>query len=75
MRILSRMLVLLGLVILVAGIYMLFRNWVDIKTLYAVANANRSTPFYNPWNDILIMAALTALGGFITGLGISMPKR
>lgn len=75
MQVLSRLLLLIGLVVLVAGLVMLGKNAIDVDKLVAVANANRSTSYFNPNQQILIMAALTTVGGFLTGLGLTMPRR
>ena len=60
MRIVSRVLAVIGFLVLVVGGVMLAKNAIDINQLHAVANANRSTPFYSPLNDVLITASLAA---------------
>ncbi|MFC4426544.1 hypothetical protein [Deinococcus navajonensis] len=74
MRVLSRMLLLVGLIVLVVGLVFLGKNIIDINQLHAVAYANKSNEGANPNQQVLLMAALTTLGGFLTGLGLSMPK-
>lgn len=72
MRIVSRVLVVIGFLVLVVGGVMLAKNAIDINQLHAVANANRSTPFYSPLNDVLITASLAAGGGLLLGLGLGL---
>lgn len=74
MKILSRTLIIVGLLVLVSGGVMLAKNAIDINQLHAVAVSMRSSGFPNPLNDVLITAALASVGGFLTGLGLSMPK-
>ena len=74
MRVLSRLLLLIGLIVLVVGLVFLGKNIIDINQLHAVAYANKSNEGANPNQQILLMAALTTIGGFLTGLGLSMPK-
>lgn len=74
MRVLSRVLLLTGLIVLVVGLVFLGKNIIDINQLHAVAYANKSIEGANPNQQILLMAALTAIGGFLTGLGLSMPR-
>lgn len=75
MRVLSRLLLLIGLIVLVAGLVFLGKNAIDVDKLVAVANSNRSTSYFNPNQQILLMAALTTVGGFLTGLGLSLTRR
>ncbi|UBV42224.1 hypothetical protein LAJ19_11405 [Deinococcus taeanensis] len=75
MRILSRVLVTFGVIVLIAAAILLGKDVIDINQLHAVANANRSTNFPSPLNNVLLTTGLTAVGGFLTGLGLSMPKR
>lgn len=75
MKVLSRVLLLVGLIILLVGAGLLFKDIIDINQLWAVANANRSTSFFNPRQEVMIMAALAAIGGFLMGLGLSLPRR
>lgn len=75
MRIFSRVLVLLGLIVVVASALLLGKDVIDINQLHAVANANRSATFPSPLNNVLITYALSVVGAFLTGLGLSMPKR
>lgn len=75
MRIFSRVLVLLGIVVVLASALLLGKDVIDINQLHAVANANRSATFPSPLNNILITYVLSLAGAFLTGLGLSMPKR
>ncbi|RJF72663.1 MULTISPECIES: hypothetical protein [Deinococcus] len=75
MKILSRILVLLGIIVVIASAILLGKDVIDINQLHAVANANRSSSFPSPLNNVLITYALSVVGAFLTGLGLSMPKR
>ncbi|GAA5436753.1 hypothetical protein ACMT4L_20670 [Deinococcus sp. A31D244] len=75
MQLLSRLATALGLIILVVAAILLGKDVIDINQLHAVANANRSTNFPSPLNGVLITAGLAALGGLLTGLGLSLPAR
>ncbi|CAM3961053.1 hypothetical protein [Deinococcus frigens] len=75
MKIVSRIVVALGLVALVASLLLLGKDVIDINQLHAVANANRSTSFPTPLNNVLITFVLAVLGGFLLGLGITLPRR
>ena len=74
MKIISTLFLGVGFVVLLIGAGLLFKNIIDINQLWAVANANRSTPFFNPRQEVMIMASLLVIGGFLLGLGLSMPK-
>lgn len=75
MQIVSRIVVALGLVAFVAALLLLGKDVIDINQLHAVANANRSTSFPSPLNNVLITFVLAVLGGFLLGLGVSLPRR
>lgn len=74
MRILSRLLVLVGVIVIVVSAVLLGKDVIDINQLHAVANANRSTNFPSPLNTVLITYGLSVVGAFLTGLGVSMPR-
>ena len=69
MRIVSRVLAVIGFLTLVAGGVMLAKNAIDINQLHAVAVSNNRS-FNNPLNDVLITAALASGGGLVLGLGL-----
>ncbi|PTA67707.1 hypothetical protein [Deinococcus arcticus] len=75
MSLLSRVALLLGVVLLIAAAVLLGKDVIDINQLHAVANANRSTNFPSPLNNVLITVALAAAGGFLAGLGLRRPGR
>lgn len=75
MNILSRLLLLLGVVIIIVSGVLLGKDVIDINQLHAVANANRSTNFPSPLNNVLITYGLALLGAFLLGLGLSLPRR
>ncbi|MBX8465465.1 hypothetical protein, partial [Deinococcus sp. RIT780] len=63
MQLLSRLALAVGLILLVVAAVLLGKDVIDINQLHAVANANRSTNFPSPLNNVLITAGLAALGG------------
>ncbi|MEW6420471.1 MAG: hypothetical protein AB1511_01925 [Deinococcota bacterium] len=75
MQVLSRIALLLGVVIILVTAFLLAKNVIDINQLHAVANANRSKDFPSPINNVLLMAGLALIGGFLTGLGLALPRR
>ncbi len=74
-KVLKVILSILGALVLIAGIIMLAKNWIDINRLLAVANANRSAGYFDPMRQVLIMAGLSTLRAFLLGLGLAMPKQ
>ena len=74
MKIFSRLLLVLGAVIIVVSGLLLGKDVIDINQLHAVANSNRSTNFPSPLNNVLITYGLSLLGAFLLGLGLSMPR-
>ena len=75
MTIVSRIVVALGLAIFVVSLLLLGKDIIDINQLHAVANANRSTNFPSPLNNVLITFGLAVVGGFLLGLGLTLPRR
>lgn len=75
MKILKILFALLGLVGLAVGGYYLFQSWLEVRNLWAIANANRSSSSVNPTNMVLLTAALAAGGGLLLGLGIGLPGK
>jgi uncharacterized membrane protein (Fun14 family) len=75
MKIVSRIVVALGLAIFVVSLLLLGKDVIDINQLHAVANANRSTNFPSPLNNVLITFGLAVVGGFLLGLGLTLPRR
>ncbi|MFN4252663.1 hypothetical protein [Deinococcus sp.] len=75
MQLLSRLALAVGLILLVVAAVLLGKDVIDINQLHAVANANRSTNFPSPLNNVLITAGLAALGGLLTGLGLTRARR
>ena len=75
MQILSRALFLIGLIVVIASLVYLAMNVIAINQLHAVAYANKSNEGPNPVNNLLIMAGLGIVGGFLAGLGLTMPRR
>lgn len=76
MAVFSRYLFLiLGLVVLLVGLGFLAKNAIDIDRLHAVAVSDRSAGFYNPLQQVLLMAGLTTVGGILTGLGLGALRK
>ncbi len=75
MKIVSRIVVALGLALFVVSLLLLGKDVIDINQLHAVANANRSTNFPSPLNNVLITFGLAVVGGFFLGLGLTLPRR
>lgn len=72
MRLFARLLLALGLLVVVASALLLGKDVIDINQLHAVANANRSTNFPSPLNNVLITYGLAVLGAFLLGLGLGL---
>ncbi|GAB3705543.1 hypothetical protein [Mariniluteicoccus flavus] len=75
MRILKAFLLVCGLVGLGLAGYYLFNAWVDIRSMMAIANANRSAEFVSPWGKVSISFWVAALGGLLLGAGLTLPMR
>lgn len=75
MAIFARIVALLGLVLVIVAAVFLAKTVIDINQLHAVANANRSTTFFNPVYNVIWTAAAAAVGGLLTGLGVGMMTR
>lgn len=75
MRFLKALLLLTGLVGLGVAGYYLFNAWVDIRSMMAIANANRSAEFASPWTRVITSFWVGALGGLLAGAGLALPLR
>ena len=77
MTIFARIVALIGLILIVGAAVFLAKTVIDINQLHAVANANRSTIFFNPVYNVLWTAGVALLGGLLagTGLGLMMHRR
>lgn len=75
MKVIKTVMVVLGLLVVVAGGVMLGRSVMEINELHAAASANRSQGFANPLNLVLIMAGVVLGGGFLLGIGVTLPRR
>ncbi|GGM10976.1 hypothetical protein [Deinococcus aerophilus] len=75
MQLLSRFVLAFGLIMIIAAALLLGKDVIDINQLHAVANANRSATFPSPLNNVLITFVLAVAGGFLLGLGITLPRR
>ena len=70
MSVLGRVASIIGVILLIAAIIMVAKNSIDINQLHAVANANRSTPFFNPNREVFIANLLTFFSGLLLGMGL-----
>ncbi|SMB89329.1 hypothetical protein [Deinococcus hopiensis] len=75
MQVLSRVVVILGVLVTLGAVFLLFKNVIDINQLHAVANANRGQDYPSPTNNVLLMTALALVGGFLAGLGVRLAPR
>ncbi|QLQ16525.1 MAG: hypothetical protein HZY73_13645 [Micropruina sp.] len=74
MKILSRVAVVLGVLVLLAGLGVLIWGSWTAYWHYATLSTGRSAEFVNPIPIIAGGAALLGVGGFLAGLGIGMPR-
>ena len=76
MTILSRIVTLLGLILIVVGAVLLAKDVIDINQLHAVASANRSNNFFNnPVYTVIWTAGIALVGGLLAGIGIGLMSR
>lgn len=75
MKILSRVMVIIGILVVLGGAGFLAKSIYDVNILHAVAISMRSASYYNPIQEIALTAGLAVVGGFLTGLGLSLTKR
>ena len=75
MQVLSRVVVVLGVIVVLVAVFLLVKNVIDINQLHAVANANRSNDYPSRTNNMLLMTGLTLVGGFMNGLGVRLAPR
>ena len=75
MKILSRVVLIGGGVVLAAAVALLISNIWNIQMIYQVAMSNKSQASINdPLPMVLLAAGLSAVGGFLVGLALTMPK-
>ncbi len=75
MKILSGVVVTLGVLVLLAGAGVMGWGCWTAYWHYATLSTRRSAEFSNPIPMLLGAGALLALGGFCAGLGLGMPRR
>lgn len=75
MKVIKTVLVVLGLLVVVAGMVMLGQNALAINEIHAAASANRSSGFLNPMRAVIIMVAVVLAGGILLGVGLTLPRR
>ena len=74
MRIVSRVVAIIGAIALVAGVIFLSFALFEIWKQWVALSANRSRDFLNPVPNALTGVGIAVLGSFILGLGIGLPK-
>lgn len=74
MKFLKGVFTTLGLLGVIGAVVLVFVDWFKIKSLWMVANANRSTSFPNPWYWVLATLGAAAVGFFLLGLGLGLPS-
>lgn len=72
---LKRVLLFFGVLTLIATVFLLAKNLIDLNQLVAVASANRSTPFFNPGREVLLTGGLALVSGLLLGFGIALHTR
>jgi len=76
MTLLSRIVTLLGLILIVVGAVLLAKDVIVINQLHAVASANRSNNFFdNPVYTVIWTAGIALVGGLLAGIGIGLTSR
>lgn len=75
MKIVSKITLWLGIIVLVAGVGVLIWGGTITLQQYLALDALKSAPTENPLVQISIAGAVLALGGFLAGLGVgTRPK-
>jgi hypothetical protein len=69
MTLLSRIVGILGVVLIIAALVMLFSNVIAINQLFAVASALRNSTTPNPAGGVMLTVGLSAIGGLLAGVG------
>lgn len=77
MQVLSRVLLFVGLAVVLAAGLLLLKVAFDINQLELVANAYRNVNMkvQNPMTFVATSTALGIVGGFLAGLGLTLPRR
>ncbi|MDR2895710.1 MAG: hypothetical protein LBV30_03515 [Propionibacteriaceae bacterium] len=76
LKFLKQFCIWLGIILIVATIGLVIWDTIQINTLAAVANANKSSSagfIENPRNWVLLGVAAALIGGVVLGLGLGMP--
>lgn len=72
---LKRVLLFFGVVALIATVFLLAKNLIDLNQLMAVASAGGSTTLFNPGWEVLLTGGLALLSGLLLGLGLALHTR
>ena len=75
MTLLSRIVGVLGVVLVVAALALLFSNVIAINQLFAVASALRNSTTPNPATGVMLTMGLAATGGLLAGAGGALVVR
>ncbi|MFT3861867.1 hypothetical protein [Micropruina sp.] len=75
MKLLSRVLLILGGVVLVGAIGVLAYGGLEVWKQYIAVSANRSLAFVNPVGYMITGAALALLAGALAGYALGLPRK
>lgn len=75
MKILSGVVLTLGVLVVLAGVGVLIWGSWTAYWHYATLSTGRSAEFANPIPMLVGSGALLAVGGFLSGLGVGLPRR
>lgn len=76
MRFLKIFLALVGIVALIAAGVFLFQSWIDIRSVVAVANANKNQDqsIASPFPKVAWATVLAAIGALTAGMAVALPR-
>lgn len=75
MKFLKNFLLIVGGIITAAAVVLFVKTYFfDLKSLWMVANSNRSVAFTDPRIWVAICCAACLAGGILLGMGITLPK-
>ena len=74
MRIFARTLLVTGALVIASALGLLVWSWWQMYQLFIIVSSGRSKEFENPSAIMWLAAGLAVTGGFVTGVGVGMPK-